>query len=363
MTTTKQTPNAHRRGGNVPARQTSNQHPAHQQEQGVARPAAEPEKPTAILRRQLGAARQTIQAMLGGHERTSAAFLAQVYTVISNNPKLMEADRGSLLLAVGEMASLGLSPNPKQGQAYLIPRWNGRAGCNIVDMQLGYRGLLQLVYRSGDVESVDAFVVYKGEHYVRRGGTTNPGIDHLLDDDRRTGRWDDIVGAYAVAFLKGRSRPVFVPLERRHLEDAYGRSGNGNNKSKVWMEHAEAMSAKTALARLCKILPQVGSTTLAYAIDALDREADRESDRGLVYAPQARQVMAAAQPMSGLDGLVARSSDQDEQPYDYGRTLAREQGEPAEQGDAPADDSRDVEHDELAEAARAFDEIEGEEGP
>lgn len=357
MTRNTTPPSAHRRSSTTttPARQQPNPAP---DQALVRRDGDEPLSPAAVLNKQLRSASGAIQTMLGGDGRTSAAFLAQVFTLIKNNPKLMKADRGSLLLAVGEMASLGMSPNPKQGQAYLIPRWSSKAGCDVVDMQLGFRGLLQLVYRSGEVDSVEAFVVYRGEHYVRRGGTANPGIDHLLDDDKRTGLWTDIVGAYALAFLKGRTRPVFVSLTRRQLESAYGRSGNGSNKSKVWMEHPEAMCAKTALARLCKNLPQVGSTTLA--IEQLAREADRELDGGLVYASGARKVMAAAQPMGGLDGLVARGGEQDDE-FDYGRVLHREGGDqPAEQGEPDTDGAaeQDPDADEFARGAEAFDQIE-----
>jgi phage RecT family recombinase len=307
--------------------------------------------------------RQTNVAGLLGCDKdspTAIRYIAQFVRLVSANPKLLDqrpATRQSLMLAFGEVAALGLSLNPQEGQAYLIPRWNTKQGCNIVDLQLGYRGMQQLAYRSGLVETIGGTAVYKGEHYVRRGGTIDPGIEHIPDDlgDKRTGKMVDILCAYATARLHGATRDIAAVVNKRQIEDARSRSGGSNGTSPVWAEHPEAMVVKTAIRRLCKHLPM--SDGLAALHGAVAREAEREA--GLtVFAAAARSVaLPRAQPMAGLDALTADPYDVvdplDTVSYDLGR-----EGQGGESADQ-ADDQNEAPNEALAEGAQAFDEIEG----
>jgi len=69
-------------------------------------------------------------------------------TEIRKNPKLLECSRESLLGAVMTAAQLGLEPGVL-GHAYLIPYWNNKTKSYEVQFQIGYKGLLDLVRRSG----------------------------------------------------------------------------------------------------------------------------------------------------------------------------------------------------------------------
>jgi len=80
-------------------------------------------------------------------------------TSISKNPKLLECDERSLFAAILQSAQLGLEPDGALGQAYLIPYGNS---CNF---QIGYKGLLQLVRRGGNVSMVNAQIVYEGDSF------------------------------------------------------------------------------------------------------------------------------------------------------------------------------------------------------
>ena len=48
-----------------------------------------------------------------------------------------------------QSAQLGLEPNTNLGHAYLIPYYDKNSGKKIVNLQLGYMGLLDLAHRSG----------------------------------------------------------------------------------------------------------------------------------------------------------------------------------------------------------------------
>jgi phage RecT family recombinase len=157
-------------------------------------------------------------------------------------------------------AQLGLEPNTPTGQAYLIPRWNSKLRSMECQFQLGYRGVLELLYRSGAIASFNADVVYAGEikaGLFRYTSGIHPNIEHtidLLDNSARTGNPADIVAAYAAVTLKS-GEPVMRLVTRREIDAAMAVSGGKSGPSAVWKTHYPAMAIKTAIHRLSKWLP------------------------------------------------------------------------------------------------------------
>src|SRR5690606_34595531 len=77
-------------------------------------------------------------------------------TAISANPRFLECTRESLALALIEAGQLGLEPNGVMGQAYLVPYYNGKAKRYEAQFQVGYRGLIDLARRSGQITKIEA---------------------------------------------------------------------------------------------------------------------------------------------------------------------------------------------------------------
>lgn len=96
---------------------------------------------------------------------TPERFTRIALSALSNTPKLMECTRNSFLGALMNAAQLGLEPNTPLGQAYLIPYENRKKGVTECQFQIGYKGLLDLCYRSGEVASVQAQVVYENDKF------------------------------------------------------------------------------------------------------------------------------------------------------------------------------------------------------
>ena len=60
---------------------------------------------------------------------------------------------------------LGLEPNTPLGQAYLIPYKNhGKLECQF---QIGYKGLIDMVYRNDNIQTVQAQCVYENDVLIR----------------------------------------------------------------------------------------------------------------------------------------------------------------------------------------------------
>lgn len=193
-------------------------------------------------------------------QRRAERFARICVTAFRQNPDLQKSSPASILGAMMTCAQLGLEPNTPSGLAYLIPRWNGKLRSMECQFQVGYRGLLELMYRSGAIASINADVVFRQE--IEAGLFTytsgiRPSIEHridLLDGSARTGNPADIVAAYACAVLKS-GEPVIRVVPRRDIDKAMAMSGGKPGPSAVWKSHYAEMAIKTAIHRLAKWLP------------------------------------------------------------------------------------------------------------
>lgn len=282
------------------------------------------EHPLVRLKKDVASHGRTFAALLKADDKELHRYMAEVYQATAANPKLLEAHRGSLLQAIGEGAAMGLSINPNLGEAYLIPRSRNVGDrdnpkwVQWVYFQRGYKGLIKLAYRSGLIESIYADVVYRGEHYVRRGGT-DPMIDHIPDDvdGKRTGDYEDIVAAYAVVWIKGSAKPLFRAVSRAELDKARSMSGNGSkskkrkvdndkpNVSDTWVSHPEAMCRKTALIRISSVLPRHDALREFHM--AAERDNMIEVGREVPNLPELEKLRPLADDPDDLNALEANS--------------------------------------------------------
>ena len=124
---------------------------------------------------------------------------------ISKSPQLQRCTPQSLVAAIVEASSLGLEIDVR-GQAYLVP-YN-----TTVTLIPGYKGLMDLAYRSGRVANIYAETVCEHDEFVCELGLA-PKLTHKPNLDDRGG----LRAVYAVARLKD-ADPVFVVLNRKDVE-------------------------------------------------------------------------------------------------------------------------------------------------
>ena len=195
-------------------------------------------------------------------------------TAVRKNQKLIKCTQESFAAALMTCAQLNLEPNTPQGLAYLIPYGNE------CQFQIGYKGLLQLVYRSGIIASFNADVVYRAEVenglFEYRKGIT-PTITHKVDLLHPEDREGELIAAYAACTLKGGGEGLLRLVDRKDIERAQKTSASlaaykMYGKDSPWISSPEAMWMKTAIKRLVSWLPQ--TEMLAMAVD-LDDKAER----------------------------------------------------------------------------------------
>ena len=118
-----------------------------------------PQTPAVSVENQIMQMKPEFARAIGGatpqeQQRRTERFARICVTAFRQTPKLQQCSPASVLGAMMTCAQLGLEPNTPSGLAYLIPRWNGKLRTTECQFQVGYRGLLELMYRSGAIASV-----------------------------------------------------------------------------------------------------------------------------------------------------------------------------------------------------------------
>ena len=197
---------------------------------------------------------QYIKAMEGEIKKalpsviTPERFTRMVLSAISVNPKLASCTKASFLGAMMNAAQLGLEPNTPLGQAYILPYQN--KGVLEAQFQLGYKGLIDLAYRSGEVEVVQAHIVYENDDFECEYGL-EPKLTHTPADKDR----GEPVKVYAVFKTKsgGYGFEVMSMEDVRIHASKYSKAYSSSFSP--WKTNFEEMAKKTVLKKVLKYAP------------------------------------------------------------------------------------------------------------
>lgn len=179
---------------------------------------------------------------------TPERFTRIVLSAISTNPKLGSCTPNTFLGAMMTAAQLGLEPNTPLGQAYLLPYWNNKNKCYDCQFQLGYKGLIDLAYRSGQVSTIQAHVVHEGDKFTYSFGL-EPTLEHV---PAVSGRGEP-VAVYAVFRTKDGGFGFEVMGWDECL--AHGQKYSKSYEKGPWQTNPEEMAKKTVLKRVLKYAP------------------------------------------------------------------------------------------------------------
>lgn len=168
-------------------------------------------------------------------------FLRCALTAINVVPKLAQCTKESVLAGLMQSAQLGLEVADVRGQAYLIPRWDGRDKCMKASFQLGYRGMIDLAARGGITITVDDICANDAFDFERG---TNAFLRHKPTLDKR----GEVIGYYAVATFADARTPAFVVIGRGEAEEHRDKFASTKTKDGeiygTWVEHFDAMARK-----------------------------------------------------------------------------------------------------------------------
>jgi recombination protein RecT len=164
-------------------------------------------------------------------------FARVAITALTRTPKLADCTPASLMKCLLDLSAMGLEPDGRR--AHLIPY--GNEATLIVD----YKGLVELIRRSGDVVSIRAELVCSSDQFSWKNGE----ISHEVNwrEDRGV-----IEAVYAEAVMKSGEKQSAV-MTKAEVESIRARSRSG--KSGPWVTDFGEMAKKTVVRRLSKMLP------------------------------------------------------------------------------------------------------------
>lgn len=171
---------------------------------------------------------------------------------VSRNPKLMECAPETIVGAVINCGVLGVEPN-LLGHAYIVPFWNSKTKQFEAQFQLGYKGLIDLARRTGEITNIYAHEVYEGDEFEFSYGLEK-NLVHVPSGEEDESK---ITHFYAVYKLKDGGYD-FIVMSRRKVEqhrDRFTKSQKNGSIFGPWKDHFVEMAKKTVMIKLMKTAP------------------------------------------------------------------------------------------------------------
>ena len=282
-----------------------------EQQETAIKQAEKPKNVRDLLEARMGEIQKVLPSVISPQQ-----FLRLALNALQNTPHLMECTMPSFYGAIMQCAQLGLKPNVN-GEAYLIPFKNSKKGgvyeCQFI---VGYKGLMILARRSGEVANIDAQTVYANDEFDLAYGF-EPVLVHkpYLKGDR-----GEPVGFYATVLLKdgGKSAHYMTVADAQRYGKRYSKAYNNS----PWVTDFEAMAKKSCLRQVLKYAPM--STDVDRAIDAdnhvLKFEENSAIDSSFVEIVQDEEptpeelAEAAADIQADEDGVVLEGVPTEDKP-------------------------------------------------
>lgn len=230
-----------------------------------------------------------LESLLAGTDITPQRFIKSTVHALARQPKVMQCDQASILLAVLEAAEMGLEPTGAYGGAHLVPYGNK---CGLI---VDYRGFIKMALRSGQVSSVMAALVYDADTFSYELGT-KPHIQHVPALEREAD--SKVTHVYAV-YWTPEGHSGFVVMTHAEVE-AVRRMG-ATGQSEPWKTSWGEMAKKTAVRRLFKLYPVAITPQLATALEHEDRW-DSGAAGGVGESPPAAPSPRRARVFAALTG-------------------------------------------------------------
>ena len=141
-------------------------------------------------------------------------YLNQVMILVANSEDLQKCSPQSILISAMRAASLRLSVDPGQGQAWIIPYKNEAT------FQVGYKGVYELALRTNYYRFINVIDVYEGETITedRMTGIHHLGGQRKTDNVTHRMLYFQLVNGYEKTFVMSLEE---IDQHARHYSRAY----------------------------------------------------------------------------------------------------------------------------------------------
>jgi recombination protein RecT len=241
--------------------------------------------------------KQTAMSLIAGMESRIKEMLPQHMTpermlrvlnnAVSRNPKLLKCTQTSFCSAVTSASEFGLEPNTPLGLCHIIP-YKDQA-----TFQMGYPGLVELAYRSGQVKSICAEVVRANDVFK-----CTKGLERKLVHEPNWEDPGDPIGYYAVIHIEG-TDPQWDYMPRAEVEAHAKRFSKSFSRSdSAWQTNFDSMAKKTVLIRALKFAPKSIENRL------FQKALYSDTDNILNQADTEPAIDVPSEPVDALEGLT-----------------------------------------------------------
>lgn len=166
----------------------------------------------------------------------SKQFVTSILSVTRDNKLLSNANPESIMNAAMKAATLNLAIEPSLGFAYIVP-YKGNA-----QFQLGYKGLIQLAIRSGQIKNINSGVIYTSQFI-----SFDPLFESLEVDFTKE-QSQEIAGYFATIELKNGFRKLIYWSYNKVY--THGKRFSKSFNSGPWKTDFDAMAQKTLLKKI-----------------------------------------------------------------------------------------------------------------
>ena len=175
---------------------------------------------------------------------TADRFVRIAIMAVTRTPKLMQCELPGLLGALMQLSQFGLEPDGRR--AHLIPFNNRKRGVVECQLIIDYKGIAELVMRSGLVSYIHADVVCDKDVFRENVGEI---VEHTINRREPRGK---VYAVYALCrFKDGTAKADVMSFEE--VEAVRHRSKSGEDGP--WITDWNEMAKKTVFRRLSKWLP------------------------------------------------------------------------------------------------------------
>jgi len=148
-------------------------------------------------------------------------------------------------------AELGLELTGPLGHAYIVPRYDKRSGGMVATFQVGWKGLIALAFRSGEIASMPIRTVYQNDTFNCIYGTR-----HSIIHEPANGDPGNPIGYYAIANYKNGGYDFEYWSHEKVMAHRmkFSPPPNGKPDYSAWATAEESMCQKTVARALCRRL-------------------------------------------------------------------------------------------------------------
>jgi len=184
------------------------------------------------------------------------AFIRAAVTAVKLDANLQKCDIKTVLGGLMVASQLGLQVGGPLGHCYLLP-YKGKA-----TFVLGYKGAIDLAWRSGKLLSIEARTVYEADEFEYAYGL-DPKLHHVPSLDAEPGPASCY---YGVAHFKG-GGSYFVVVGKAEINRHRASSASANSSHSPWKTHYDEMARKTVINIMKPYLPLTSEVAQDFAMD------------------------------------------------------------------------------------------------